>query len=341
MSHFKKIAGFLISFLFLWLALRKVDWEKIPALVSQARLGLLYLPLIAVTFEQIFRAFRWRVLLKDHAVPIFNLYTGIVFCYFFNNILPARAGEIIRSYYLGRRGLVSTSEAFGSVFLERFLDGLVIVSVLSYSIYAFPQLITGVVRKAFFSAIIFYALILIFMIVLQTKRSLVDNFLHFFLKYLPEHLRERIIKMEDSFIKGFALIRSPELVFKAIIWSYISWFASLLTIWLNFKIWSINLGISELLLFLGVLSIGAMIPSSPGMIGIYQYCCVLVFTDMFGIDKERAVTFGLATHIVSYLYVLLIGSVLLFHENISFKEMSEQAESAEKEKNNKESDVTV
>ncbi|MBF0543751.1 MAG: flippase-like domain-containing protein [Candidatus Riflebacteria bacterium] len=323
-SHWKKYFGFLISALFLWLALRKVEWDKIPPLIAQAKLGLLYLPIISFTCEHVFRAFRWNSILRGRNIPFYSLYSGIVFCYFFNNILPARAGEIIRSYHLGKGGIISTSEAFGSVFLERFLDGLFVISILAYLIFSFK--LPGVIEKAIFSAVIFYAGIFVFMALLQYKKPAVDRFFHFFLKPLPEKLQERIIRIEDSFVKGFALIKYPGPFLNSIIWTYISWAFSLFTIWLQLKIWSIPLEMPQLFLFVGILSIGAMIPSSPGMIGIYQYCCVLALTDIIGLEKEKAVAFSLASHIFSYFYVLFVGVILMFYENISFRELSKEAE---------------
>ncbi|MFZ2960812.1 MAG: lysylphosphatidylglycerol synthase transmembrane domain-containing protein [Candidatus Ozemobacteraceae bacterium] len=327
MRHAKKLIGLVLSLAFLWLALRKVDWAQIPTLARQVKL--IFLPLIAlsITFEHLWRAWRWKVLLRAREVPFYNLYAGIVLGYLFNNLLPARAGEFVRSMYLGRKKLARTSEVFGTVVLERFIDGVVIIGILACLPLWFT--FSPLLRGAIFSAVAFYAVVFVVILLLQFKRAWVDVPLNFLLKPFSETFRARVISMEDSFISGFSLIRNPWHFLGAMGISGIAWLTSLFTIWVHFQMWSLPLDFTAVLLLVAVLSIGSMIPSSPGMIGIFQYCCVLVLADMLGVSREMAAVFGLATHLVSYLYVLIVGVAVMLFEKVSFRELSHSAEVAE------------
>ncbi|MBF0498772.1 MAG: flippase-like domain-containing protein [Candidatus Riflebacteria bacterium] len=332
MRHAKTLLGLIFSFVFLWLALRNVDVKQLPKLFGQARL--IFLPMIAIsmTFEHLWRAWRWKILLRARRVPFYNLYAGIVLGYLFNNLLPARAGEFIRSLYLGRKKLARSSEAFGTVVLERFIDGVVIIAILACLPTWFT--ISPLLRKAIFSAVFFYAVILVCILVLQFQRVLIDVPLTFMLKICSESFRTRVLLIEDSFISGFSLVRTPGPLMIALILSGVAWSFSVLTTCMHFWMWSLplgsQLGFENVLLLMAVLSIGSMIPSSPGMIGIFQYCCVIVLAEMLGINREMAVVFALATHLVGYLYVLIVGIVIMMVENVSFRELSTSAEAAEK-----------
>jgi len=68
-----------------------------------------------------------------------------------------------------------------------------------------------------------------------------------------------------------------------------------------------------------------MIPSSPAMIGIYEYCCIIVLTDMLGLPREVAVAFGLATHLLAYLYILAVGLAVLTIENLQLSDLESAA----------------
>ena len=324
MRHFKKIIGILFSALFLWLALRKVDLTQIPALLSRARISYLPLILVSLTCEQLWRAARWKVLLRERVIPFFNLYAGIVICYLFNNLLPARAGEFARAFYLGRKELARTSEAFGSVVLERFLDGVFLVSILAYVVLRFE--LPGILETAISTAVLFYGTIFIIILLLQFRRQWVDRPLQFLIRPLPGHWQERILSVQGAFINGFALIRHPLPFVYSILLTYVSWGFSLLSTWLTCQMWALGIGLDEVILLMAVLSIGSMIPSSPGMIGIYQYCCVLVLADLLKVNRELAATFGLAAHLQSYLYVLVVGMGILGYERLSYQEISRSAE---------------
>lgn len=329
MRHLKKIFGFLLSVLFLWLALRKVDLAQIPALLSRAKLSYLPIIFVSVTFEQLWRAARWKVLLRERVIPFFNLYAGIVLCYLFNNLLPARAGEFARAFYLGRKGLARTSEAFGSVVLERFLDGVFLVSMLGFVVWRFQM--PSILEAAISSAVLFYAAIFLIILLLQFRRSWVDGPLRFVIKPLPQHWQDRILSVQSSFISGFDLIRYPLPFVYSLVLTYISWGFSLLTMWLTCEMWDLGISFDGVILLMAVLSVGSMIPSSPGMIGIYQYCCVLALSDLLKVNRELAATFGLAAHLQGYLYVLIVGMGVLAYEKMSYQEFSRSAEENEEQ----------
>jgi hypothetical protein len=51
--------------------------------------------------------------------------------YGFNNLIPARLGELVRADYAKRQFGVSRSAALGSIVIERLLDGFIVVLCLS------------------------------------------------------------------------------------------------------------------------------------------------------------------------------------------------------------------
>ena len=71
------------------------------------------------------RALRWKLLLNSSKrFNVNDLYKGQLIGYFGNNILPLRAGELIKAYYIGNKYGKSKSKIFGSIILERIFDFL-------------------------------------------------------------------------------------------------------------------------------------------------------------------------------------------------------------------------
>lgn len=310
----KKFWGIILSFFFLWLALQKVDWKHVPTILASLKFQFIILICISYTFEHLVRAVRWQQILFGRDMSFKVAYFGVVLGYFFNNILPARAGEFFRAYYLKKHQVAAGSEAFGSVVFERFLDGVVIVSLLLFSMQNFKT--SPLIEKASISAIVFYLIVLLGILVLQFKRSLFLKAASLFINLLPEKSGSRLNASLHSFIDGLGLIGKPVVFIKALFMSFLAWGISLLTLWFSLQMFSIDFGFSQTALLISVLAIGSMIPSSPGMIGIYQFCCVITLNGIFGLSNELAATFGLVCHFISYAYVLILGFAMLTHEGM-------------------------
>jgi len=325
----KKIIGLVLSVLFLWLALRKVDWERVPAVLSAVDWRVLPLMIVSVTIEYLLRTIRWRYILHPRTIPFGHLYGGLILGYMFNNLFPARAGEFVRAWYLGRKGHASFSEAFGSVVMERLLDGICVVSFIAFAVTSFP--VSTAVRSGGYTAVAFYGAVLFVILLLQFRRNWIDPVSDLLLSPFPTAWRDRIYGLRDSFIGGLSLVRHPKPLWTAIFLSVVAWAASVGTNYISMRMFNLPIGLDGSLLLIAVLSLGAMIPSSPGMIGIYEYCCIIVLTDMLGLPREVAVAFGLATHFLTYAYVIIIGLAILTLENLHLADLETAAASEETE----------
>src|SRR6267378_2699995 len=98
------IFGVAISLIFLYLAVRNVEWGIV--LSSLKEIDLVFLTLtIACLFGSIScRAFLWKRLLKfKKRVSWSHAFEGIMIGNMGNNVLPFRMGEFIRAYAMGKK----------------------------------------------------------------------------------------------------------------------------------------------------------------------------------------------------------------------------------------------
>ena len=85
--------------------------------------------LIVLSF--LVRAYRWRWFFPaGHSIPLVSSLSALSIGIAANSVLPARVGEIIRAYVLGRRERLSKTTAFATIVLERVFDGLTILLFL-------------------------------------------------------------------------------------------------------------------------------------------------------------------------------------------------------------------
>ncbi len=93
--------GVAISLVFLYLALRGLRLDELGEAFTQANYWWV-IPGVAVYFVDVWaRAWRWHYLLKPlKSIPTKDLFPTVTIGYFGNNILPARAGELLRAIVL-------------------------------------------------------------------------------------------------------------------------------------------------------------------------------------------------------------------------------------------------
>src|SRR5205807_10514896 len=92
------------------------------------------LDLLGTSCAYLLRGVRWRILLSaERDVGTITAFFGVVVGYLGNDVLPARAGEVIRSVLLGRKASLSTSYVLATAITERIMDTvtLVLISVVA------------------------------------------------------------------------------------------------------------------------------------------------------------------------------------------------------------------
>ena len=132
-SILKFVLSLLLAGVLLWLALRSVDWVAFLAGLKQTRWLWLFPFLAASLGALIFRAFRWRLLLRSSGLKATWLGTWDA-----NNVgnlanlaIPG-AGEVLRCGYVS--GKSAFGNVFGTVLMERLWDIVAIMALLALSL---------------------------------------------------------------------------------------------------------------------------------------------------------------------------------------------------------------
>jgi uncharacterized membrane protein YbhN (UPF0104 family) len=92
-----------LAVFFLYLALKGLDWPSFFETLSRAQYGFLPIVLAWSSLSYFIRAQRWRVLLlAEKPLSQMDAFWANMSGYLGNNILPARAGELVRAVYANR-----------------------------------------------------------------------------------------------------------------------------------------------------------------------------------------------------------------------------------------------
>src|SRR3954453_4090999 len=156
------VISLLVSVVCLYFVLRNVQWSEVWNHLSQVNLGLFGLSMLLMLAAYFLMAWRWQHLLDPLEVPgpsvngksdtasssptgvrhhagITRLYGMMMTGYFFNSFFPARAGDLVRAYLLGRSTGLRKTTVLATVVIEKAFDGIALLLMLLLSLVLLPS----------------------------------------------------------------------------------------------------------------------------------------------------------------------------------------------------------
>lgn len=323
MKNYRRIAATVLSFaaavILMYFVLSKAGFENIPDYLSSMDFRWIALAAGLYTVDMLIRAYRWKLILKSNSIEVrvsdsfmaYNLGNSL------NIIIPAKIGDIARSYYLKRKFNYGYSRTLPSTFLDRLFDVLgVYVVILLCSIYILARAeLSSWLYNIFLLGIGVLVVTLIAMELLLRKREYIGSIRN-------EKLRSLMVSLVEAFTGSFRDRRR-----------FLLLLACSVAIWLSEGIFAYMIFISMgqyfdpiIIIFTTMIAILTKVfPITPGGIGIFEGTMVLVLA-MFGLGSGAAAAASAVNHLFMNLYTLMFGIYVLIRENISISKIQMEKE---------------
>jgi len=320
------IASILVSVLFLFLALNDVPITEIVSSLRQANLIWIFIALMMGTLALWTRAVRWRGLLQNRINLIESFY--ILSITMLLNQLPMRTGEVARTVLATRSGVPFFTGAT-SVLVERLLDTLSVVIVLSLTLTQVPDVSATITQTAIlFGLVGIVALCLLFFFARypQVARDL----LGFFMNLIPIIQKLPLLSLMENILDGIKPLAHWHTATHAIVWTIISWGFSYLTGYFTVR----ALGIIDNTVVMTFLSItlasfAIAIPVSVASIGPFE-SAVLVAGQAINLGKAISGALGFLLHGIFVMTYIIWGTLGLIVLGVSLGDML-KSKNSEKE----------
>ena len=299
-----------IAGIFLWLALRGLDLDKIEQSLKKANYIWVGFAAVFGVSAYIFRAVRWNLLLEPmgHKISNSNSLWSISFGYLMNLTIP-RSGELARSTALYGVEKVPVDKSFGTIILERVIDLVCMLIFLGLTlifkfeaIYSFYEK-SGVKFNPFFIIGITVGIISSFVVFIKFKE-----------RFRKFSLLSKIIDFIDGIIAGLTSVFKLRQKIKFILLTGGIWicyfFASYLVCFSLPETSDFTLADGCFILVVGTL--GMIIPASGG-IGAFNLAMKFGFTALFismGKDAVEGGELGLAYSFITLPLQIIIMLVM-------------------------------
>jgi glycosyltransferase 2 family protein len=317
------VAGLLISAIFLFLVLRKVNLSEVLAAIKNAEYIYVIYAILLTILGLINRTFRWRYLLNQpRKISTYNLFVATCIGLMSNNILPFRLGDFVQAYFLGRKEKIGKTFIFSTVMLERLFD---LVTLLAFfGLASLLVTVSGQIKGIKYVIwAVFLAIAGVILFLEYGKKT--EVFFKKVVGYFSVPLAAKVSGWVDSFICGFQVIQHGKSLVKIILFSLSGWIINISVLWAVLAAFHIHQPFPVVTFVITIIMISVMIPSSPGFIGTWEYFGVLAL-GFFNIDKNLALSCILIHHMSQYFMISALGLFFLAKEGMSIKEVEHISE---------------
>jgi glycosyltransferase 2 family protein len=337
------LIGLAIAVGALYYTLRNISLDGLIVSFKEAELIYILPAFVIIILTFIVRAYRWQILLHPFkSIPVKEIYAPLMIG-FMGNILPARAGEFLRAYLIGKKQKITFSGAFSTIIVERLFDLICLLGLfawvfvvnvdmfdpkLTFSGVSVQSMLVGFGR---FCGVLVVGL-LCFMFLLAFKEEQAKSLVGWLTKPLPESWREKIPKMVSEFALGCKIIRDPGALMKIVFWSLLLWFlfvAQYLPFYYAFDLQDKSLD-SLLLLTVMVCVLITILPT-PGFLGSFNAGVLIALHEIMGEDEVVAVSFGMVTWAASFIVLIGGGVFFILKDHMSVESLMQAEEEAELE----------
>jgi len=299
-------AALALAAVLLYYSLRGIDWLRVWDILRGARPAAVALAWVTITSAVFLRSIRWRVLLSaGKPVSIPTAFWATAAGYLGNNLLPARAGELVRTVIISRRSGMSNAFVLTTALSERVADAIALIAISATVLLWMPNppgWLAGAARP--FAAIgLCGAAAIAF---LPAFESLYFRILK--RMPLPPALRS---KLEGALAHAIQGIRSFHhrgrlarfVALTAVIWTLDAANAVICAGALGF-----HMPFAVAFLLISGLGLASALPSTPGYVGIYQFAAVSILTP-FGFRRSDAIAYILLLQAMIYAVILFWGLI--------------------------------
>lgn len=326
----KILAGVAVSILCLYLVLRGVHWEEIPAHLGGVNLALLALAITGMVGAYACMAWRWSHLLAPLTAgppPGFPVLFGTMMTgYFFNTFFPARAGDLMRAHLMSGRTGLSRTTILATVVIEKLFDGLALLVLLVVGLPALshggdsPLLVGGIAIAVLGAAL---GGLLLFKwqadrVVALTAR--VVGWLP-----IPDRFGLLAVRLVHTFSAGLQVFDRPGPLLRSAAISLLVWLVAAAMFGLAilaFPFPDPKPGLSAILLMTALVNLGLLIPAMPGNVGNYEALILGTLALIIpGVNKDLAVAFALVFHAAQLLATLLVGGLAFWSGHVSLRDL--------------------
>lgn len=312
------IISFIVGIILIIIWLHFIDIKKMLEYFREINFWWVIISLVIYVLAYFIRSIRWRIILR----PVTR--TGVMETFYLfmagmliNYVVPIRAGELAKGYFLKKTRKVPMSKSLPTVFFDKMMD-LLPVLLLFILIPFIARDINPVVMRLLYILLGIFVLFLLIIIFCIIKKKYASNILKIFFIWLPKKWRLSVNNFIERFVEGMSVIKNPKIITVSLLLTLLAVLLDSLYILTMFKAFGCQMAFIVALFGYTLVNLSYILPTPPAQIGSNEAIFVIVFTLLFGIDKNLVSAAMAFAHLTSGTIIFLLGFLSLNWLGLSF-----------------------
>lgn len=282
---FKFILTLAISGVCLYFAARNIEFARIAHDIANMQWRYAALALAISMGALALRALRWhRVLSRTRDFPVSTTFWATAIGYLANNILPARAGELVRSVVVALGADLRKTLVLATALTERIIDAGMLL-IIAFAMLLFTRALPASIQGSWY---ILLPLVL-GILALVMLAPLMQRFWLRLVRLLPfgKKLHAKIELLLVGLFDGIRVFYNSRLLAVFLLLTVVVWFVDAAGMFFICRAFGAEISLAEAAVFIAALGFASSVPSTPGYVGVYQAVAVLLLP-VFGVGKDKA-----------------------------------------------------
>ena len=318
------LLAIILSALFLYIAFRSFDPEKIIQSISQIKPIYFIHIFLLIFLTMLIHALRWKhIINKIKKIKTSRLFEAMMISHFTNIVLPINIGTLIRAYFIKKKEKVSLSSVLGTIAIERIASIFAYLFILIY-ILLFVEFTAELsslqanLRKIGIISLGFFILLIVLILALKKfKYKALSLTQKISKRFLPKYT-DNIQRVLNLFILGLNAGKTKIDFTFVLLYSIIIRILYAVTILFIAKSFGISLPLTTFLLIDILVTFAHTIGGHLlGVIGTYEAAMAYSLV-LYGVPKETGLGIALLLDITWFIPLFAIGFYYVWKEGINF-----------------------
>lgn len=285
----------------LWGEVREMDWRWVVlAVLSDVGVYMLH-------------GLRWQLLLAPvQRIPFSQCVQAIYVGLFANEVLPLRAGELIRCFLLSKTSGMPISVSFASALIERIFDGVWLMACFFFTL-RMGRLPNVLLKGGYILGIIIVVLSLLLAAAMYARKQSFDHWLGW-----------KWPSWFNTLINDLHLIGHSRYLYFSFLISGLYMLCQMVPIYSVVRAADLDVPWTASFTMLVLLRLSSIVPQAPGNLGTFQWVTARTLI-IFGLESALAKRFSLMLWGVVTLPLIVIGFIALAVEGINLSHLHREA----------------
>ena len=268
----------------------------------------------------LFHALRWRLLLWPvERIPFIQAVESIYVGLFANEVLPFRAGELIRCFLLSKFTTVPLSVTFASALIERIFDGIWLLACFFFCL-RIGKLPGVLIHGGYILAVLIAILTVVLAAAMYARKQSLNMVFGF---SWPRWF--------DTLIEDLHQIGHSRYLYFSFLVSGLYMLAQMVPIYMLVQANRLAVPWTASFMLLVLLRLSSIVPQAPGNLGSFNWVTARTLI-LFGLGSGHAKRFSLILWAVMTIPLIIIGFIALALEGVNMTHLQKQATAAVKDR---------